>query len=235
MILLVLRPIAGATATAARAHAAGHDAVIAPIFQYHGMPWTGPPPHDLDALLLTSAAAVRFGGEELSRYRNLPVHAVGSATAAAATAAGFGNVTAGDTDARAAIATLAALGHRTILHPAGLDHIPITHPAMTIHRRQVYSADPVAVLPTAAVTALDRGGVALLHSPRAARVFADLLRNSGRQSSGIHIGCFSPAIAASAGDNWAGKVTAERPTDDALFAAVAMLCDQARSDLREPE
>lgn len=233
MILLVLRPIAGATATAARARAAGHKAVVAPLFQYRGLPWAGPPPREIDALLLTSAAAVRFGGDELSRYRDRPVHAVGSATAAAATASGFGSVTAGDTDARAAIATLAALGHRTVLHPAGLDHIPLAYSGLTIQRRQVYSADPVAILPSVAADALDRDAVALLHSPRAAQVFKDLLRASGRQSSGVRIGCFSPAIAASAGNIWAGKVTAERPTDDALFAAVAMLCDQARSDVRE--
>jgi len=233
MTLLVLRPLAGATATAARAATAGHDAVIAPLFHYRGLPWTPPPPATIDAILLTSAAAVRFGGDALTPYHQLPVHAVGSATAAAAVAAGFAHVTAGDSDARAAIATLAAQGHRTILHPAGLDHVAIAHPDARILRHQVYAADPVAALPPAAITALDRGAVALLHSPRAALVFTKLLRACGRHPADVAIGCFSPAVAVAAGPGWATIAVAERPTDDALFAAVAISCDQDGRTMRE--
>lgn len=235
MMLLVLRPAVGAAATAARAEAAGHSALCAPLFVYRAMPWAAPDPDGIDALLLTSAGAVRFGGDAMSRYHHLPVHAVGSATAEAALAAGFTRVTAGTSDAAAAIDALARRGYRTVLHPAGLDHVAIRHPAVSILRTQVYAADAVDGLPSAAGMALDQDAVALLHSPRAASLFVHLLAKAHRRSRDIRIGCFSPAVAAQAGEDWAAVAIADRPTDDALFAAVTMMCDQGRDQAREQQ
>jgi len=82
--LLVLRPEPGAAATLARAVAAGWQAIAAPIFNIVPLPWAAPDPADHDALMLTSANAVRQAGDALRLYRHLPVYAVGEATAVAA-------------------------------------------------------------------------------------------------------------------------------------------------------
>ena len=224
MILLVLRPQVGAEATAARIRAAGHQAVTAPLFTYRALPWEAPPAEAHDAVMLTSAAAARLGGEALRDLRGLPVHVVGTATGAAARAAGFADVAIHLGDARTVVDALAAAGLRRVLHLGGRDHIVVAHPQMQLHRIPIYAADAVTALPAAAATALDRAAVALLHSPRAARTFAALLGQ--RDRADIRIGCFSEAVAQAAGPGWGGVAVAEQPVDDALLAAVSRLCDQ---------
>ena len=57
--LLVLRPEPGASATAGRARTLGLDPVLMPLFEIEPIAWTAPDPAGFDALLLTSANAVR--------------------------------------------------------------------------------------------------------------------------------------------------------------------------------
>ena len=66
-----------------------------PLFQIEPITWRAPDAGQFDALLLTSANAVRVGGPGLAALRDLPVHAVGEATAAAAREAGFDVATVG--------------------------------------------------------------------------------------------------------------------------------------------
>jgi uroporphyrinogen-III synthase len=225
MKMLILRPIVGAEATAARATALGHHPVVAPLFHYRPLDWT-PPAARPQALLMTSAAAARLGGPGLAAYHALPLQAVGLATAAAARAAGFVRVSAGTGDARAALAALAGQGITEILHLAGRDHVALPDLPVRITRIPVYAADAIEALPAEAFAALDGDAVVLLHSPRAARVFADRIAAAGRMKAMIRIACFSAAVADAAGTGWAGVAIAPRPADDALFAAAAMLCDQ---------
>ncbi|HEX8446793.1 MAG TPA: uroporphyrinogen-III synthase [Sphingomonas sp.] len=234
MKLLILRPAVGAAATAERARRLGHDGVIAPLFHYRALDWTPPTAPMPERILLTSAAAARLGGPGLGWYRDIPVHAVGAATAAAAWAVGFRTVTAGDTDVRTAIDLLAQQGVRHVLHLAGLDHVAIDHPLLLLERVKIYAADAVAALPCDALVALDAGAVALLHSPRAAHVFRALLGGAGRTPARVQIACFSMAVAEAAGAGWAAVAVACRPTDDALFAAAARLCDQGAHGVLEP-
>src|SRR5687767_8581448 len=86
--LAILRPEPGASATVSRAAAIGLDAFAMPLFEIEPLAWEAPEPTAFDALLLTSANAVRCGGQALERLRGLPVHAVGEATAEAARRAG---------------------------------------------------------------------------------------------------------------------------------------------------
>src|SRR4051794_41196284 len=87
--VVVLRPEPGASATVERARQRGLDAFALPLFEVEPVAWEAPDPDRFDALLLTSANAVRHGGEQLVRLRELPVYAVGSATADAARRGGF--------------------------------------------------------------------------------------------------------------------------------------------------
>lgn len=207
--LLVLRPQPGADATAARARAAGFEPVIAPLFEVRAMPWEAPDPAAYDAVLMTSANAARHGGAALARYRNLPLFAVGGATARAAAAAGFNRIVTGDDDGAATLAGAHAAGHRHILHLAGREHVTLDG----VDRRIVYASEPLDM-------AIPDADIALLHSPRAARRFAEITRIP------IAIAAFSPQVAAAAGSGWRAVAVAERPDDQSLLAAAARLCDQ---------
>src|SRR4051812_49891863 len=94
--LLVLRPQPGADATLGKARALGLDTVAVPLFEIEPVEWQAPQAAGFDGLLLTSANAVRFGGEGLGELRGLKVYAVGEATAEAARAAGFDVAAVGD-------------------------------------------------------------------------------------------------------------------------------------------
>ncbi|MBC7987264.1 MAG: uroporphyrinogen-III synthase, partial [Sphingomonadaceae bacterium] len=85
--LLIVRPEPGASATAQRARTRGWEPLVAPLFAIAPLAWAPRDPAAFDALLLTSANAVSHGGKALGKYRELPVYAVGAATAAAARAA----------------------------------------------------------------------------------------------------------------------------------------------------
>lgn len=223
--LLILRPEPGAAATAARATARGFEVAVAPLFDIVAVAWTPPEASAFDAVMLTSANAVRHAGPALTAYSRLPLYAVGAATAVAARAAGFADVAAGDRDASALLARIAADGAGRLLHLAGREHLATDHPDLTIVRRVVYAAEAVRSLPALAGTALSEGAIALLHSPRAAAMFRRLVDQAGYDPAAIRIAAISDTTGEVAGTGWASVVTAEMPNDDALLAAAARLCD----------
>ena len=65
------------------------------------------------------------------------------------------------------------------------------------------------------------GSVALVHSPRAGRRFAELVGDRGS----IAIAAISPAAAEAVGEGWQAVAAAEEPGDDALLALAARLCN----------
>jgi len=87
--VIVLRPQPGAEATVEKARASGLEAIAIPLFEIEPVAWQAPDPAGFDGLLLTSANAVRFGGDTLQPLRGLKAYAVGEATAEAALEAGF--------------------------------------------------------------------------------------------------------------------------------------------------
>ncbi|MEO5641035.1 MAG: uroporphyrinogen-III synthase, partial [Sphingomicrobium sp.] len=87
--LVLLRPEPGAGESAATAAALGLTVLREPLFELVRVPWRVPDATQFDALLMTSANAALLGGPGLERLHELPVHAVGSATAKAARAVGF--------------------------------------------------------------------------------------------------------------------------------------------------
>jgi uroporphyrinogen-III synthase len=224
--LLVLRPEPGASATALVARAMGRQVVVAPLFKIRPLAWTMPTRRPW-ALLMTSANAARFGGNALTDLMDLPVYAVGEATAAAARQVGFSRIVTGDGDATQIVARAAADGMTYLLHLAGREHRAGAHRGVTIERRILYAADPVSALPEAARAALP-DVVALLHSPRAATLFARLVASRGVGPAGIRIAAISEATHAAAGTGWQADAIAAAPTDAALLAAAAPLCDQDR-------
>lgn len=223
--LLVLRPEPGASATAEAAAHRGLRAIVAPLFTIRPIELDRSGLATPDALLLTSANAARALGSAIAPLATLPVYAVGEATATAARAAGFGAIIVGGPDAAATVARSAEDGVRRLLHLAGREHRVTPHPFVEIDRRVVYAADAAATLPLHAVAAMRAGAVSLLHSPRAATLFARLVAEAALPRGPI--ATFSPAIAAAAGPGWASVAVAAEPTDAALLAAAARLCEEA--------
>ncbi len=211
----VLRPEPGNARTAAAIEAAGLTAIRLPLFAVAPVAWEAPEPAGFDALLLTSANALRHGGGGLTLLRSLPVHAVGEATAAAARAAGFAVMTVGTSDAATLVAGLPA-GTR-LLHLAGRERGML--PGVTA--LTVYAADPLPI--DTAQCARLAGSVALLHSARAAARLATIVPPELRAT--MRLAAISAAVAATAGQGWQQVATATRPRDDAMIALAHTLAD----------
>ena len=223
--LIVLRPAPGASSTARAAAAMGLSTIVAPLFEIGAVMWHAPDPAAFDALMLTSANAVRHGGAPLIELRALPAYAVGAATAAAARGAGFTVKRVGDRDAAALLGEARRDGATRLLHLAGREHRDPDADGLSLTRIVVYAAEAVAALPEAARRALAEGATALLHSARAAATFARLCDDAGVDRVVVAIAALSPHVAAAVGTGWGEVAIAQAPTDAALLAAAARLCD----------
>lgn len=218
--LAVLRPEPGNAATCARAAAAGFETLSLPLFAVEALDWDVPDPAQHDALILTSANALRFGGFGIAALTGLPVLAVGPHTAAAARAAGFDVMAIGGGDG-AQIARLAEQrGICRALHLTGRDRTLGAGGAIA-SVLAVYHSVAVPIAP-AALQALD-GTIALLHSTRAARQLETLIGSAELDRSRIAVAAFSRAIADGLGPGWGGIAAAAVPDDAALFAAALAL------------
>nr|WP_314441437.1 uroporphyrinogen-III synthase [uncultured Sphingomonas sp.] len=209
--LLILRPEPGATATAARARALGLEARRHPLFAAEPVAWTMPE-EPFDALLLTSATAVRMAG----RLPDLPVHAVGEATATAARAAGLAVATVGEGGVEALLRQMAP--RLRLLHLAGEERIMPASPEQQITSVTVYR---MAELPLPSATAL-QGNVVLVHSPAAGRRLAAI---AARREQ-VRVAAISAAAAAACGSGWERLEAATEPTDRALLSLAAKLCEE---------
>lgn len=215
----VLRPEPGSAVTAARVEAAGLTAIRLPLFAVHALDWAVPDPAAFDALMLTSANAPRLAGSGLDALAQLPVFAVGPATAAAAEARGLTIAGAGMRDGADLAATLAARGFTRALLLAGRER-HLQAGGVIADAIAVYASDP---LPIDAMTIeLLAGGVALLHSARAAERFAAL---AGPIRASLRLAAISPAVADAAGPGWARVAAAPSPDDSALVALARRLAD----------
>jgi uroporphyrinogen-III synthase len=220
--LLVLRPEPGASTTAARARALGLQPVVAPLFQIEPIAWEPLPVQQFDALMITSANAVRAAGEGLNLYRKLPAYAVGSASAAALNQAGVSVDYAGQDDVKALLDQMADAGIRSPLHLCGAEAKAVERSGIRVHQVAVYRANPATALSRSAIDTLREEAVVLLHSPRAAATFSAFVT----EKSGTRIVAISAAAAAAAGGGWRSVSIAEEPTDAALLAIAARLCEE---------
>jgi uroporphyrinogen-III synthase len=214
--LVVLRPEPGATDTVERAQTMGLDAYAMPLFVVEPVGWDVPGPNEFDALLLTSANAVRHGGSGLEQMQNLPVYAVGEATADAARETGFEVAAIGDGGVDKLLGSIPP--EVRLLHLCGEHHLAAGRATSV----PVYRS---AVLPPPDDLQDIEDQVVAIHSPRAGRRLAELVGEEiGRAT--IQVAAISAAAAAAAGDGWAVREAAETPDDWALLALAARLCDR---------
>ena len=212
--VLVLRPEPGASATVERARQRGLDAVATPLFVIESLAWAGPEAGNYDGLLLTSARAVQFAGEELEKLRGLRVYAVGGATAEAARDAGFDVAATGDAGVDRLLDSIAP--DLNLLQLCGEDRREPSEHRQRITPLPVYRARVVEEVDMSAM----HDAVALIHSPRAGRRFAELAPD--RES--IAIVAISNDAADAVGDGWQAVEATPEPTDEALLALAARLC-----------
>jgi uroporphyrinogen-III synthase len=212
----VTRGRPGAGRTAARLEQRGFEAVVAPLLAIRPLPPFEPDLDGVAALAFTSPNGVAaFAG--LTSRRDLPVFAVGDATAAAARAAGWG-----ETDsAGGAIGDLARLladrapgpvlapGAR---EPAG-DLPGLLRGKVEVRRLPVYEAVETGAAAPAGWDAV------LVHSPRAGRALAAALGPGGGR--GRLAAAISEAAAAPLeGCAFAALRVAAAPAEAALLEAL---------------
>ena len=215
--VVILRPEPGATATFERAVKQGLSPVKLPLFAIERLQWS--PPGDLaqfDGLLVTSANAIREGGEGLEQLKALPVYAVGPATAAVAREAGFEVAKVGPARVRLLLRTVDP--DLRLLHLAGEDRVDprrawqkIT--VLPVYRSRTLDVDPAPV----------DGAVVLVHSPRAGARLAEI---AGNRPS-VAIAAISRAAAKACGEGWEKVAAITKPSDLALLALAGRLCEKS--------
>jgi uroporphyrinogen-III synthase len=219
--VLVLRPEPGASATAKRARHLGLHPVVLPLFEVEPVAWQLPDLGDFDGLLLTSANAMRHGGDKLELLHGLPVYSVGAATADAARSVGFDVTVTGDSDLEHLLGSIPP--ELKLLHLAGEHRTPAPHARQRITSLTVYRS----VARDGADLGAVQDSVALIHSPRAGRRLAELMERQGVDTSRVAIAAISRNAASAAGLGWAAVETAAAPNDEALLALAASLCNNS--------
>ena len=234
MRLLVTRPEQESEALAGELEARGHEVTIAPLLSIRYLDGISLPGRDWQALLVTSANGARALGRLADpQLKQIPVLAVGEASAAAAYAEGFLDVRAAEGDVHA----LDALAAR-VLDPA---RGPLFHAAgsvlagdlkamleargFEVMRLALYEAEKRA-LPQSVTDALKAGRIdgVLFFSPRTAAHFASLVREAGIESSlcGVTAICLSAAVARELDGLAFGAVqAAAEPSLRALMALIS--------------
>jgi uroporphyrinogen-III synthase len=225
MRVLVTRPKEDCARTASLLAAHGHEALLAPIFEVLSI--KAELPEAADAVVAASANAIRRANPAaLRRFLDLPLFAVGAATAAAARTAGFARVAAGAGDSRDLARMLAEAlpkGAR-ILHLAGKPRRDEPIAALAGHfalrMAETYETAALSSLPEEIGLALREHSVdVVLHfSPRAARVFGDLVEAAGLLPSAqalLHVFISQQAVDA----RFTNRRIADRPSLESVVAA----------------
>lgn len=216
---MIVRPEPGASATAEAARRLGLEPVTIRLFTVRPLVWEVPEPSAFDALLLTSANAVRHGGNGLDRFRAMPAHCVGEATAEAAREAGFEIAKVGEGRVDGLLQSLP--GDLRLLHLCGLDRREPKDPRQAITVVPVYRAEEV---PDPGGFGQVEGSVVALHSPRAGVRVARLVDQLRLHRARIALAAISPEAAEAAGTGWDAVDFARHPNDAALLAIAAELC-----------
>lgn len=217
--VIVLRPEPGASATVDRARQRGLDARAIPLFEIHPITWDPPEVGGFDGILLTSANAIRHGGDGLLTLRGLPVYAVGAATAEAARDAGFDVASVGDKGVERLLGSIDA--ELRLLHLAGSHRTEVANARQAIETKAVYDSRPIE----GADLADCRDCVVLIHSPRAGARFAELSESTPLDKPTIAIAANAPDAADAVGKGWKTIEAAGEPGDDALLALAERLCN----------
>lgn len=221
--MIAIRPEPGLASTKDAARARGIELAGFPLSEIVPVNWDLRDPDGFDGLLVGSANAFRHGGERLGALTNLPVYAVGEATAAAAREAGFAAAVTGSGGLQNVLDGLA--GQRLhLLRLAGEDRVTLDLPeAMKLTERVVYRSQRFEI-PADMAVLLAAGAIVLLHSAVSANHFAQECERLGIDRSQVQLAALGPRIASAAGGGWGAVHIASQPSDAALLALIGALC-----------
>lgn len=218
--LVILRPEPGASATASAASTLGLQTLVMPLFEGSAVDWTAPDPAAFDGLLLTSANAIKYGGEQLDRFKELPTYCVGGATGQTAEDAGF-KITAIGRGGVDSLLQAVPPGDR-LLHLCAANRREPGTAGRNIEHIPVYEA---AERPIPDRLKEAEGSVVALHSPRAGSTFSRMVDEAKLERGRISIAAISREAAQAAGDSWQALEAASEPSDSALLAIASRLCN----------
>jgi len=235
---LITRPRNEAEALAALLARRGIAAVVEPMIEIAEHGAALPALAEVQAILCTSANGVRA----LARAgagRDVPVFAVGDATARAARAAGFRGVesAAGNVDdlARLAVERLRPADGR-LLHVAGSEVAGdlaglLGGAGFQVERAVLYEARAVTSLSRETARLIDDGQIdlALFFSPRSAAIFARLVGAAGvgaGLAATVSISISAAADTALSNLPFRDRAVAAAPTQAALLARVEQIAGQ---------
>ncbi|QIK78639.1 uroporphyrinogen-III synthase [Sphingomonas piscis] len=218
--LIVLRPEPGASETVRRARELGFEVISFPLFAIEPVPWEAPDPAHFDALLLTSANAVRFAGDDLLRYRGLKTLCVGQATAEKAREAGFDVASVGSAGVERLLGSVES--DQRLLHLAGEDRTELGEAKQEITAVAVYRS---RALPAPETLRETDGAILLVHSPRAGKRLVEVADELRVDRSRVALAAISKAALEASGGGWAETQAADKPDDPSLLALARAMCD----------
>jgi uroporphyrinogen-III synthase len=225
--VLVTRPEPGAAETVARLDTLGFASVLAPFLRIRILSPRLPEPASVQAVVVTSANALPAIP---ITYRNVPLLAVGDATAARARQAGFTGVTSASGDAEALASLIAEVCDPVrgpLLQLAGRGQggklaADLRRSGFRVLRRCVYVSTAVARFPEAAAEAIAEGRVraALFFSAETARAFVRCLPPAlaPRLADMVALAIGPAAASVLQSLPWRHVRAAARPTQDDLLA-----------------
>ncbi|MCA1376882.1 MULTISPECIES: uroporphyrinogen-III synthase [unclassified Bradyrhizobium] len=236
MSILVTRPHPDNAATADNLRTRGHAVLLAPALKLEPVAFQGESEVSYDAVLVTSANAIRAIAPQLPDLGLLvlPLFAVGEHTAAAAREAGFAEVIVAGGDAASlrdkvmqSARDKVLKKNSTLLYLAGADLSrdlggELGAEGFRVVTQTTYRMAPVKHLPREVCEGFAAHGIeAVLHySRRSARAFLDAARDEGVEISALAIPhcCLSETVAGVLRDAGASQVlVAATPDETALF------------------
>lgn len=219
MRIWVTRTEPGATATADRLKALGHEPLVSPVLAYRVLPGARVNLARATALALTSRNAVRIFSQ-LTEHRSLPVFVTGEGTAAAARQAGFATINAADGDVADLAALIAKVSPEAqVVWPAPLEAAGDLIALLAGHgvraeRQAIYATEATGAAPPEGAEAV------LVHSAKGARAVAEVL-DPGRARSLQLFAISAQAAAPLAKLPFARVAVAPRPNETALLSLLA--------------
>ncbi len=231
MRLLVTRPEDDAALQAAALTSRGHEVFLAPLLQIE----MERPPLDLEnvqAVIVTSRNALRAleRHPQKDALLQLPVFAVGEATARAANGMGFREIAVGPGNG-AGLAEVIRDGAEPVrgalLHLSGEDlafDLAAALPDYELRRAVMYRAVPAEALPGKIPQLVREGKLdgAILMSPRTAATFVSLLRGHDLLAPAARLICYclSEAVAEAASPLGADLRVPGKPREEDILALI---------------
>lgn len=220
--LLILRPIEGAQKTAISAEKAGLNVVVAPLFEIRPLPWHAHAADQYDAIMFSSANALKMAGPNLQEYKALPALAVGPVTRQACEAAGFDVMVSGGSGVQSLADNLPEGTYDRILRLTGKDYTSVQSDR-SIDHIAIYESACIG-LSQPAQAALKSGSIILIHSIRSAQKLLAEMKKNGIAVDKNHIIAISSKAAEAAGNGWKSVHFVDQPTDEALLRLAVRLC-----------